>query len=151
MRIASNILKRKFQQFDFQKQNTKMMKNLKKTIALTALLLCGIVDAQTTAKRNINAQLIDPETNCVLRYYYFPNLEAYYDTQKNVYTYTDQGQWITADEIPAGYRGYSLYNKVNVVIHDYDDDDPTQFLYKHKKQYPYITKGNVKKMTASID
>jgi hypothetical protein len=128
-----------------------MMRNLKNIIALIALLGCYITDAQTTNKKNINGQLIDPETNCMLRYYYFPNLEAYYDTQKNIYTYMDAGQWITADEIPAGYRGYSLYNKVNVVITDFDDDDPTQFLYKHKKKYPYITKGNVKKLTASID
>jgi len=127
------------------------MKNLKNTIALIALLSCFVVDAQTSTKKNINGVLINPETNCVLRYYYFPNLEAYYDTQKNLYTYMDGGQWITAEEIPAGYRGYSLYNKVNVVINDFDDDDVTQFLYKHKKKYPYITKGNLKKMTASIE
>ena len=135
----------------FSEQNTKMMKNLKNIIALIALLNWFVVDAQTSTKKNINGALINPETNCVLRYYYFPNLEAYYDTQKNVYTYMDGGQWITAEEIPAGYRGYSLYNKVNVVINDFDDDDVTQFLYKHKKKYPYITKGNLKKMTASIE
>lgn len=128
-----------------------MMKNLKNTLTLIALLIAFIVNAQTAEKKNINGHLIDPTTNCVLRYYYFPNLEAYYDTQKNIYYYTEDGKWITADEIPAGYRGYSLYNKVNIVIKDYDDDDPTQFLYVHKKKYPYITKGNLKKMTASID
>lgn len=127
------------------------MKNLKNTVALVALLSCCIVDAQTPTQKNINAQLINPETNCVLRYYYFPNLEAYYDTQKNVYLYHEKGEWVTIDEIPAGYRGYSLYNKVSVVINDYDDEDPTQFLERHKKKYPYINKGNVKKMTASIE
>jgi len=127
------------------------MKNLKNTIALVALLSCYLADAQTSNKKNINGHLINPETNCVLRYYYFPNLEAYYDTQKNVYTYIDNGQWITAGELPTGYRGYSLYNKVNVIINDYDDEDPTQFLAQHKKKYPYITKGNVKKVTASIE
>lgn len=128
-----------------------MMKNLKHFIALLLLLGSYAADAQQKEQKNINGHLIDPQTNCVLRYYYFPNLEAYYDTQKNIYYYTESGKWITANEIPAGYRGYSLYNKVNVIIKDYDDDDVTQFLSQHKKKYPYITKGNVKKMTASID
>lgn len=127
------------------------MKNLKKILALIALLSVYIANAQTAQKKNINAQLIDPTTNCVLRYYYFPNLEAYYDTQKNIYHFTEEGKWTTAEELPAGYRGYSLYNKVNVIINDFDDDDPTQFIVKHKKKYPYITKGNLKKMTASIE
>lgn len=127
------------------------MKNLKNILTLTALLIACIANAQTAQKKNINGQLIDPATNCVLRYYYFPNLEAYYDTQKNIYYYTEEGKWTTAEELPAGYRGYSLYNKVNVIINDFDDDDPTQFIAKHKKKYPYITKGNLKKMTASIE
>lgn len=127
------------------------MKNLKTHLALIALFTVLIADAQTSEKKNINGLLIDPATNCILRYYYFPNLEAYYDTQKSIYYYTEDGKWITAEEIPAGYRGYSLYNKVNVIIKDYDDDDPTQFVNVHKKKYPYITKGNVKKMTASIE
>lgn len=128
-----------------------MMKNLKNIIALIILMLSMSTVAQTASKKNINGQLIDPQTNCILRYYYFPNLEAYYDTQKNKYWYLENGQWIVADEIPEGYRGYSLYNKVNVLIHDYDDDDPTQFLARHKKKYPYLNKANIRKITASID
>ena len=93
-----------------------MMKNLKNTFfLLSTILLAYASKAQEVAKhlelsktatsQNINGQLIDPGTNCVLRYYYFPNLEAYYDTQKNVYHFTESGQWVTANEIPAGYRG----------------------------------------------
>ncbi|HMI07489.1 MAG TPA: hypothetical protein VK528_08080 [Flavobacterium sp.] len=127
------------------------MKNYKIVLVLIALFLFNTSNAQTAEKKNINGALIDPSTNCVLRYYYFPNLEAYYDTQKNIYLYTEEGKWTTADEIPNGYRGYSMYNKVNVLIKDYDDDDPTQFLSIHKKKYPYITKSGMKKMTASVD
>ena len=60
------------------------MKNLKNTLTLITLFIALTGNAQTAEKRNISGQLIDPATNCVLRYYYFPNLEAYYDTQKNV-------------------------------------------------------------------
>lgn len=128
------------------------MKNLKHIFALLIVLLTLCTsNAQTSEKKNINGHLIDPTTNCVLRYYYYPNLEAYYDTQKNIYYYFENGQWIVANQIPTGFRGYSLYNKVNVIIKDYDDEDPTQFLNVHKKKYPYITKNALKKMTASVD
>ncbi len=131
------------------------MKNLKNTFALFIVLLTlNPVQAQTSEKKtikNMNGHLVDPTSNCVLRYYYYPNLEAYYDTQKNIYYFTENGKWIEGNEIPNGYRGYSLYNKVNVIIKDYDDEDPTQFLNSHKKQYPYITKETLKKMTASVE
>lgn len=138
------------------------MKNLKNTLLLLSIVfVMNSIQAQNAEKMrgpaeqnnsaNINGQLIDPATNCVLRYYYFPNLEAYYDTQKNIYHFTESGQWVTADEIPAGYRGYSLYNKVNVIIKDYDDEDPTQFIRVHKKRYPYITRGAMQKMIGSVD
>lgn len=132
--------------FRRQRNNWKAMKNFKITLLLIGLIAWS-AHAQTSAKRNINAQLIDPETNCVLRYYYFPNIEAYYDTQKNEYTYLDSGQWKKIGEIPEGFRGYSLYNKVSVIIKDYDDEDPMQFHEVHKKKYPYITKANIKKIT----
>lgn len=134
--------------------NLKVMHTKFLIMALVLFFSIG-ASAQNTAKpapsKNVNGQLIDPTTNCVLRYYYYPNLEAYYDTQKNIYQYFDEGQWKTVNEIPAGYRGYSLYNKMNVIINDYDDDDPTQFHEKYKKKYPYITKASLKKMTAALN
>jgi hypothetical protein len=36
-------------------------------------------------------------------------------------------------EIPNGYRGYSIFNKYNVMITDYDDDYICQFINIHKK------------------
>lgn len=81
---------------------------------------------------------VDPKTNCEYRYFYYPNIEAYYDAKKNLYLYKDNdGVWAKAKEIPSGYRGYSLQNKINVVIDDYDGDDPIQLLPIHKKKYPY--------------
>jgi hypothetical protein len=44
-----------------------------------------------------------------------------------------------------------LYNKVKVAITDYDDEDPTQFLKLHKKQYPYAANGKIKNMMAIAD
>jgi hypothetical protein len=100
--------------------------------------------AQKSKRQEESQPLIDPTTNCQMRYYYFPNLEAYFDTQKRIYYYKEDSEWVTDEEIPEGYRGYSLYNKVYVFISDYDDEIITQFIDIHKKKYPYTKRGNLK-------
>ena len=93
---------------------------------------------------------IDSETQCQIRYHYFPNLEAYFDFTTNSYLYNNKGQWISADEIPKGYRGYSLYNKTNFPITDYDDDNVMQYLQVHKKKYPYNNGKKSRELTALV-
>lgn len=112
---------------------------------LTAILLLSV---NLSAQRAESTPLVDPVTQCSYRYFYYPNIEAYFDSKNNVYIFQEKGEWITADEIPSGYRGYSIYNKVNVVINDYDDDNPTQFLSAHKKKYPY-NKGRSRELAAT--
>lgn len=112
-----------------------------KRFILTYLIIifsAPLLHAQNDAKSSKGTPLVDPITNCQLRYYYFPNLEAYFDTQKRIYYFKQEGKWVTAEEIPDGYRGYSIYNKTNIFINDYDDEDPCQFIDIHKKKYPYI-------------
>jgi hypothetical protein len=126
---------------------------MKKTIILISIVLfcCYAGFAQRVKNSENPTPLFNPVTNCQLRYYYFPNLEAYFDTQKSIYYYKENGEWITAEEIPDGYRGYSFYNKITVYITDYDDDYPYQFIEIHKKKYPYINNERVKKMVLSED
>lgn len=127
------------------------MKNLKKGIQLFLILSLQIAFAQSSDKSSSNVPLVDPVTNCALRYYYFPNIEAYFDTKKKIYYYKEDGEWITGEEIPYGYRGYSVYKMLNVFITDYDEDSPYQLLNTHKKRYPYTSNGRIKQLTASND
>lgn len=129
------------------------MKNLKTLLPLVFLFSFLVIHGQTVGGTKSSPPLTDPLTNCNLRYYYYPNLEAYFDTKKNLYIFTENGQWTTAEEIPSGYRGYSLYNKVSVFITDYDEDDITQFIKVHKKKFPYNMRGKYKesRATAHID
>lgn len=92
---------------------------------------------------------IDSKSNCYLRYYYFPNLEAYFDNLELVYHFKVNGQWQTAENLPTNYGGYSLYNKVRVAITNFDDDKPFQLIQIHKKMYPYNSKGRFTNPTAS--
>ena len=92
---------------------------------------------------------IDPITNCYVRYYYFPNLEAYFDNLELVYYFKVKGEWQTAEELPTNFGGYSIYNKVRVTITDYDGEEPYQLIGTHKKMYPYNSKGRFTNQTAT--
>lgn len=125
---------------------------MKKVNKICIVLLVFIAQITSAQKQKPEAvPLLNPETNCLLRYYYFPNLEAYFDTQKKIYYYKEDGNWITGDEIPNGYRGYSLFNKIYVYINDYDDDNICQFITLHKKKFPYTKRGNTRELTASTE
>ena len=107
-----------------------------KTLAVIFLISPFGLTAQPAQPEVAPAALVDPITLCEYRYFYYPNLEAYYDSRTGRYWILQNGQWTTATEIPSGFRGYSLFNKMNVVIDDYDEDNITQFLQDHKKRFP---------------
>jgi hypothetical protein len=71
-----------------------------------------------------------------VRYYYYPNLEAYFDTQSALYIYKKNGVWITSEHISPNYKGYCLYNNTFVIIKGYTDDEPYCLINEHKKEYP---------------
>ena len=125
------------------------MKNLK-TIFCTLLFVVAFSAFSQTAT-HVTKLDFDNITNCRLRYYYYPNLEAYYDKEKGLYLYKENNEWKSGTEIPSGYRGYGLYNKVNIAIYDYDDDDVTQFFTSHKKKYPYNSLKKMRGATASVE
>lgn len=84
-------------------------------------------------------------TPATIRYYYYPNLQAYYDSQSNLYLFRVNKQWISAESFPENYGGYSLYNNHRVKIDDYYGDDITELLAIHKVLYPYNSKGRLNK------
>ena len=130
------------------------MKRIEKVFLLMLILTCFFANAQQAPQppNNDESSLpLDPKTNCHVRYFYFPNLEAYFDNQELVYYFRVKGEWQTAEELPANYGGYSLYNKVKVTITDYDGDEPYKLIQTHKKQFPYNSKGRFANQTASSD
>ncbi|MFY8064853.1 MAG: hypothetical protein ACOVNM_00025 [Flavobacterium sp.] len=124
------------------------MKILKNLIPVLMLFTCYLSSAQSS-NGDVSSLPIDPKTNSYVRYYYYPNLEAYFDNLELVYIYKVNGQWEKAENLPTNYGGYSLFNKVRVNITDYDGDEPYQLLKIHKKMYPYNSKGRFSNQTAS--
>lgn len=124
--------------------------NATKTLIVIAFVVCNTITAQVTYLDNNNLKF-NSQNNCQIRYLYFPNLHAYYDKLNNVYLYQDKGIWVSNEELPPLYGGYSLFSKVRVEITDFDDDKPYTQLKNHKKQFPYSSKGHFTYQTASID
>lgn len=112
------------------------------------LFTCYLSSAQSS-NGDVSSLPIDSKTNCYIRYYYYPNLEAYFDNLELVYHYKVNGQWEKAENLPTNYGGYSLFNKVRVNITDFDGDEPFHLLNIHKKMYPYNSKGRFLNPTAA--
>lgn len=132
----------------YRNQIYEIMNNLKIIIVLLIATISNNIFSQelTNEKESLP---IDTKTNCYVRYYYYPNLEAYFDNLELIYYYKINGKWKSDEELPVNYGGYSMYNKLKVTITDYDGDEPYQLLPAHKKMYPYNAKGRFTSPTAS--
>lgn len=86
-----------------------------------------------------------PKNNDEFRYYYFPNLYAYYDLETNNYIYKINNKWQTSSELPQYYGGYSLFKNTRIPVKDYIGDTPQEKFNEHKKQFPYIKKSRMLK------
>jgi hypothetical protein len=85
-----------------------------------------------------------------IRYYYYPNLQAYFDTHKKEYIFKKQGEWVRNKSIPDDYRGYSLFNKNYDVINGLvNEDQPEKYIEIHKKAYPQVF--TAKEMRKKLD
>ncbi|HEX8269866.1 MAG TPA: hypothetical protein VF581_08230 [Flavobacterium sp.] len=121
------------------------MKALHYFITGITVMLSAAASSQTSANPDFNLEastILKNEMATDIRYYYYPNLQAYFDTETLTYIYSRNREWVEAKELPAGYMGYSVQNGKRVAITDYTGDTPYELVDDHRKQYPpqYITK-----------
>ena len=82
-----------------------------------------------------NVATADELPMLVARYYYYPNLDAYFDTKTNLFIYEENNEWVTTEQLSSGYRGYSIYNGTNYPI-SYSGEKPYTLLGEHQKEFP---------------
>jgi len=71
-----------------------------------------------------------------VRYYYLPDVEAYYDVQSSQFIYyNSRGVWIHRSSLPARYRNYDLYSGYKVVMSDYRGNSPYLHFAEYKTKY----------------
>jgi hypothetical protein len=85
---------------------------------------------------DVDAKEIIISNGIEIRYYYFPNLQAYFDTSTKLYIIKQSGVWITSKTIDINSRGYCLRNGFHVMLKGFLEDNPYTLINEHKLKYP---------------
>jgi hypothetical protein len=111
------------------------------------ILLIGFLGFnQTSVQINFGtAPSWGPSGYTSVRYYYIPEIEAYYDVKTEMFFYISNGVWIQRNYLPTRYRNYDLYNGYKVVINNYYGDKPYHNYKHYKSRYPKGYKGHYQK------
>src|SRR4051812_266115 len=97
---------------------------MKKLVVLMMLVLGGLIvtnrtEAQVSVSININDQ---PDWAPVdyknARYYYFPDIDIYYDVASHQFVYLKNRHWVRSAVLPAAYHRYDLYKVHKVAINE---------------------------------
>lgn len=122
------------------------MKNLKLIAFGIVLLISGATQAQVSLSVNIGTPpLWGPVGYTDARYYYLPDVEAYYDVPSSMFIYFDGGTWVHRRYLPRQYRGYDLYNGYKVVMTDYRGNAPYTYFSDYKVKYAKGYRGQAQK------
>lgn len=112
------------------------MKTLKLLVIGTVLFLSGTLKAQVSVNVNIGSPpLWGPVGYTETRYYYLPDVQAYYDVQSSMFIYYGNGVWLQRTSLPAQYRNYDLYSGYKVVMTDYRGNTPYTTYATYKTKY----------------
>ena len=127
------------------------MKTITKIIVAIAFSLPALMNAQS-AGPSAPASSEAPKSSVYeeVRYYYFPNLQAYFDTKTAVYLYKENGEWVEAEQLSPTVRGYSVKNGQYVMLKDYFGEEPYELLEQHKAKYPADFSSRPKRGTTAV-
>lgn len=70
-----------------------------------------------------------------VRYYYLPDIEAYYDVFNHEFVYMDNGSWMFSPTLPPMYSWYDLYGGYTVVL-NYRVHQPWMHFHYYLSNYP---------------
>lgn len=100
------------------------------------LFFAGSVQAQISVQLNLGTPpQWGPSGYTNIRYYYLPDVEAYYDVPSSMFIYYSGVRWIHRTSLPVRYRNYDLYSGYKVVMTDYRGNTPYRQFREHKRKY----------------
>ena len=101
------------------------MKSAKFYVMGVMLLLSVTLKAQFSVNVTLGSPpMWGPAGYSQVRYYYLPDVEAYYDVQTSMFIYSTGGRWVHHKSLPYRYRNYDLYGGYKVVMNDYHGNSP---------------------------
>jgi hypothetical protein len=126
-------------------------KNLIRGIALLFILTTAGLnttvnaqDIQISASINLPGWAPYYENQSQVRYYYLPDIEAYYDIRSQEFVYLYNGLWVFSRSLPPAYAWFNL-NNCFVVALDYRVFEPWRhfnYYVGHYPRYYYHSKYN---------
>lgn len=111
------------------------MKNLTYFILGITLFSFNLTEAQVQLD-TIYIRHKPVSTFVEVRYYYYPNLQAYFDTKIAMYIYKKDGAWIKSETLDPTTKGYSIKNGAYVMLKGFIADEPYTYFEQHKSKYP---------------
>jgi len=112
------------------------MKTLKLVVIGILLFFTGSVQAQISVHLSLGTPPPwGPAGYSDVRYYYLPDVEAYYDVPSSVFIYFNGVSWVRRSSLPGRYRNYDLYRGYKVPMSDYRGDRPYSNFRQHKTLY----------------
>jgi len=122
------------------------MKALKFIVVAILLFFAIGVKAQISMQVNIGAPpQWGPTGYTDVRYYYLPDVEAYYDIPSSMFIYFNGVSWVHRSYLPSRYRNYDLYNGYKVVMTDYRGNTPYTHFKEYKSKYAKGYRGKPQK------
>ena len=123
------------------------MKALKIFLTGIVLFLLSALQAQVIVNLNNGSPPPwGPAGYSGVRYYYLPDVEAYYDVQSSQFIYyNSKGVWIHRSSLPSRHRNYDLYNGYKVVMADYRGNSPYVHFADYKTKYAKDYRGQPQK------
>jgi len=122
------------------------MKTLKLFLFAASLFIAGAMQVQVSVHVNIGtAPQWGPAGYSDARYYYLPDVEAYYDIRNSRFIYYNGRSWVRRANLPGRYRNYDLYNGYKVVMTDYRGNTPYRYHKSYKVKYHKGYRGHAQR------
>lgn len=119
-----------------------------KLLLISTLFLSVTLNAQVNINVNVGTQpKWAPAEHA--RYYYLPDVEAYYDVNTAMFIYYGHGTWLRRSYLPYRYAHYDLYKGHKVTMRNYHGNKPYIYHSTYKIKYakgkhnkPYKANGH---------
>ncbi len=105
------------------------MKNLRIAIAMICIA-CFSANAQIT----VNVNTVTEPKPVVVRYYYLPEAQAYYDADRKTYIYRTAGKWTRVKKLPPGQAKKVRWIKLS----NYNGSTPYNDFETHRVTYAKV-------------
>lgn len=122
---------------------TKALKFGYQNLAKVILVSCLFIFSLSTQAQNVSVGInINTAPRQEVRYvevpapsyYYYPEIETYYDMNSSVYIYLSGNNWVRSAYLPTYYRNYDVRHGQRVLI-DYRGSRPYTHYHKHHNKY----------------